>query len=155
MHWTQIGKTLFEVFRDEGAPELTSTVCEAITSLRFYSGEFDVEWGNSVTMAGDNPWHTKEQVAFHEWLAKNNQDRTDPSLSLGYLPIAQVELKQSFGTENGEDIWKILGNYLDIYCVEVDGVSQTFDYCWSDSDYKAQQINQLRPGYDFQLRNLK
>ena len=155
MHWTQIGKTLFEVFRDEGAPELTSTVCEAITSLRFYSGEFDVEWGNSVTMAGDNPWHTKEQVAFHEWLAKNNQDRTDPSLSLGYLPIAQVELKQSFGTENGEDIWKILGNYLDIYCVEVDGISQTFDYCWSDSDYKEQQINQLRPGYDFQLRNLK
>ena len=26
MHWTQIGKTLFEVFRDEGAPELTDAV---------------------------------------------------------------------------------------------------------------------------------
>ena len=33
MHWTQIGKTLFEVFRDEGAPKLDSTVCEAITIL--------------------------------------------------------------------------------------------------------------------------
>ena len=31
MHWTQIGKTLMEVFRDEHAPKLTDTVCEAIT----------------------------------------------------------------------------------------------------------------------------
>ena len=46
MHWCQIGKTLMEVYRDEGAPVLTDTVCEAITHLKYYSGEFDVEWGN-------------------------------------------------------------------------------------------------------------
>jgi len=34
MHWCQIGKTLMEVYRDEGAPELTDTVCEAITHLQ-------------------------------------------------------------------------------------------------------------------------
>jgi len=50
MHWTQIGKTLFEVFRDEHAPELTATVCEAITELKYFSGEFDVEWGKSVSL---------------------------------------------------------------------------------------------------------
>jgi hypothetical protein len=153
MHWTQIGKTLFEVFRDEGAPELTDTVCEAITELRYYSGEFDVEWGNNVVLGGPNPWHTQEQEKFRAWLLANGRDPEDANLSLGYLPLGQVELQHSFGTTQGEEVWKILGNYLDIYRIEVDGVSQTFDYCWTDSDYKQQQINQLRPGYDFHLRN--
>ena len=40
MHWTQIGKTLFEVWRDENAPHLSETVCETINSLEYYSGEF-------------------------------------------------------------------------------------------------------------------
>jgi hypothetical protein len=48
MHWTQIGKTLFEVFRDEDAPKLDSTVCDAITQLQYYSGEFDIEWGSDM-----------------------------------------------------------------------------------------------------------
>jgi hypothetical protein len=152
MHWTQIGKTLFEVFRDEGAPELTETVCEAITELRYYSGEFDVEWGNDVTMGGNNPWHTDEQNRFHSWLEANGRDPADVNLSLGYLPIGQVELRQSFGTANYQEIWEILGNHLDIYRIEVDGVSATFDYCWSDTDYKQQQINMLRPGYDYSSR---
>jgi hypothetical protein len=152
MHWTQIGKTLFEVFRDEGAPELTETVCEAITELRYYSGEFDVEWGNDVTMGGNNPWHTDEQNRFHSWLEANGRDPADVNLSLGYLPIGQVELRQSFGTANYQEIWEILGNHLDIYRIEADGVSATFDYCWSDTDYKQQQINMLRPGYDYSSR---
>jgi hypothetical protein len=155
MHWTQIGKTLFEVFRDEGAPELTETVCEAITELRYYSGEFDVEWGNDVTLGGNNPWHTDEQTRFKDWLISNGKDPTDDNLSLGYLPLGQVELQTSFGTTNGQEVWNILGNYLDIYRVEVDGVTQTYDYCWSDANYKQQQIDQLKPGYDYQLRNLK
>jgi hypothetical protein len=50
MHWAQIGKTLFEVWRDEGAPDLTDTVCKAINSLEYYSGEFDIEWGKDVTL---------------------------------------------------------------------------------------------------------
>lgn len=152
MHWTQIGKTLFEVFRDEGAPELTDTVCEAITELKYYSGEFDVEWGNDVTFKGNREWHTKEQLAFREWLVKNNRDPNDPQLSLGYLPIGQVELQQSFGTDNYEKIWDILSNHLDIYKIEVDGVSNTFDYVWSDPTYKKMQIDMLRPGYDYSSR---
>lgn len=155
MHWTQIGKTLYEVFRDEGAPELTETVCEAINSLRFYSGEFDIDWGNDVISNGPHPWHTEEQLRFQEWLVANDRDPADPALSLGYLPLGQVALDASFGTIVGEEIWKTLGQYLDIYRIEVDGVSQTFDYCWTDSDYKQQQIDQLRPGYDYHLRNLK
>jgi hypothetical protein len=152
MHWTQIGKTLFEVFRDEHAPELTETVCEAITELRYYSGEFDIEWGNDVTFAGNNPWHTEEQTKFRAWLAENNQDPADPRLSLGYLPLGQVQLRSSFGTAKSSDIWEILSGHLDIYRIEIDGISQTFDYCWSDSTYKQMQIDMMKPGYDYSSR---
>lgn len=153
MHWTQIGKTLFEVWRDEGAPDLTDTVCEAITELRYYSGEFDVEWGNSITECDIKcAWHTREQEQFRAWLVKNGRDPKDINLSLGYLPLGQVELLNSFGTTHYQDIWDILSNHLDIYRIEVDGVEQTYNYCWTDTDYKQQQIDQLRPGYDYQTR---
>lgn len=152
MHWTQIGKTLFEVFRDEGAPELTDTVCEAITELQYYSGEFDIEWGNDVTLAGANPWHTDEQLRFQSWLRDNGRDPTDPKLSLGYLPIGQVALRESFGTGRAEHVWDTVGTHLDIYRIEVDGVSAEFDYCWSDPDYKQQQIEHMRAGYDYSSR---
>jgi hypothetical protein len=65
------------------------------------------------------------------------------------LPIAQVLLQQSFGTTDAQEIWNILGSHLDIYSIEVNGVTQTFDYCWTDSNYKQQQINRLKPGYDY------
>jgi hypothetical protein len=152
MHWAQIGKTLFEVFRDEGAPILTDTICEAINSLEYYSGEFDVEWARDVTLELGYPWHNKEQQEFNDWLIANGLDPTDPKLSLGYLEIGKVDLSSSFGTTAEQEIWDILSNYLDIYSIEVDGIAKVFDYCWSDSNYKQQQIETLRPGYDFSSR---
>jgi hypothetical protein len=167
MHWTQIGKTLYEVFRDEGAPDLNTgadptdisvgsgATCEAITSLKFYSGEFDVEWGNSVVKGGSHHWHDHELKKFYTWLANHNIDADNIDLSLGYLPLGQVDLVGSFGTSESLTIWETLGQYLDIYRIEVDGVSQTFDYCWSDPGYQQQQIDQLKPGYDYHLRTSK
>ena len=152
MHWAQIGKTLFEVFRDEHSPELTDTVCEAITELKYYSGEFDVEWGNDVVYGGSQPWHTEEQDRFQTWLIKNNRDPKDIQLSLGYLPIGYVDVVQDFGTDDPVKIREILGKYLDIYQIEVDGVKNEFNYCWSDSDYKQQQIARMIPGYDYSSR---
>jgi hypothetical protein len=152
MHWTQIGKTLFEVFRDEGAPELTATVCEAVTELKYYSGEFDIEWGNNITLNGGHPWHDQEQEAFCYWLMANGRDPMDPQLSLGYLSLGQVELQKSFGTEDYQQIWDMLSNHLDIYKIEVDGVSNTFEYCWTDSTYKQMQIDMMKPGYDYSSR---
>jgi hypothetical protein len=152
MHWTQIGKTLFEVWRDENAPVLTDTVCEAITHLQYYSGEFDIEWGNDVVYDGPHPWHTMEIDQFATWLNKNDMDIRDPKLSCGYLPLAQVDLVGSFGTTNSETIWDILSMHLDIYKIEVDGVSGTFDYSWVDTDYKQMQIDMMKPGYDYSSR---
>jgi hypothetical protein len=152
MHWAQIGKTLIEVFRDEDAPELTDTVCEAINSLEYYSGEFDIEWAKDVTRANNYPWVVKFETEFTDWLTKNGLDPQDPDLSLGYLPIGQVDLLASFGTEDMFEIWDKLSNHLDIYSIEIDGVKQIFDYCWSDADYKQQQIEMMRTGYDFSSR---
>ena len=149
MHWAQIGKTLFEVFRDEHAPELTDSVCEAITHLQYYSGEFDVEWAMDVVYGGGFPWHDQEQLKFNEWLINNNLDPKDPQLSLGYLPIGQVDLQRSFGTDDPFKIWDIMSTHLDIFAIEVNGVKATYNYCWSDQDYKQRQINSLRPGYDY------
>lgn len=165
MHWSQIGKTLFEVWRDEHAPKLTigddpceittgaGTTCEAINALKVYSGEFDIEWGKDVVY--DNaqcPWHVTEIDAFYAWLKENNIDTTNKNLSLGYLPLGAVDLQTSFGTTDLFKIWDMLSKYLNIVKIEVDGVSNTFDYCWSDVDYKQQQINMLKPGYDFSSR---
>ena len=149
MHWAQIGKTLIEVFRDEGAPDLTETVCEAITHLKYYSGEFDIEWAKTVTMADNYPWVTKFAQEFDQWLVKNGLDPKDPELSLGYLPVGRVDLQSSFGTEDMFAIWDILSTHLDIYKISIDDVTGVFEYCWNDLDYKQRQIDMMRPGYDY------
>lgn len=151
MHWTQIGKTLFEVFRDEGAPELTDTVCEAITELKYYSGEFDVEWGKDIEY-GVYEWFDRPLDDFKQWLIDNKKDPDDVNLSLGYLHLGQVNLQQSFGSTVESEIHHQLSSHLDIYKIEIDGVSCTYDYCWTDLDYKQQQINMMKPGYDYSSR---
>ncbi len=149
MHWAQIGKTYFEVWRDESAPKLTETICEAITDLKYYSGEFDIEWGKDIVYGGQHRWHSNDIDNFSKWMRDNGRDPQNPDLSCGYLPIAQVDLVKSFGTTEPQVIWDTLSNYLDIYSIEVDGVKQTYDYCWTDNQYRHWQIEQLKPGYDY------
>lgn len=147
IHWTQIGKTLFEVWRDEGAPMLDSTICDAITHLKYFSGEFDVEWGKDVVNDGSCPWHDQAQEKFQTWLKSNGLDPDDTSLSLGYLPVGEILLEKSFGTTDRNKIWDIMSQYLDIYRVRIGEVEQVYDYCWSDKDHQAQQLNFLKKGY--------
>ena len=150
MHWAQIGKTYFEVFRDENAPVLTETVCEAITQLKYYSGEFDVEWGADMIYGDKNtPWYTKQQDEFRTWLVENNLNPSDPALSNGHLLLGNIELYQNFGTTDKFKIWDILSSHLDIYSIEIDGVKKVYDYCWRDENYKQMQIDMMKPGYDY------
>jgi hypothetical protein len=153
MHWTQIGKTLFEVFRDEGAPKLDATICDAITQLQYYSGEFDIEWGSDMIYGNkETYWFTDEQDIFKQWLIENGLDPQDKNLSLGYLPIGEVDLEDSFGTTDMFKVWDLISAHLDVFKITVDDISQTFDYCWTDADYKQQQIKMMRPGYDYSSR---
>lgn len=148
MHWAQIGKTLFEVWRDEGAPNIDKTTCEAITELEYFSGEFDVEWGRSVTR--NDSWHAEEQTNFKKWLVKQGYDADDHAgLSLGYLPLGQVDIKGMLGVIDFRTVTDTLGEYLDIYSIEVDDAKAVYDYHWSDKDWQSKQLDFLKPGYRY------
>lgn len=156
MHWNQIGKTLYEVFRDESAPALnvgndatdisigSGATCEAINALKYYSGEFDIEWSRDIVRGGSAPWHDAEQAQFKAWIESNGLDFNDPKLSLGYLKIGQVDLESNFGTVDAGEIWEQLGQHLDIYSIEVNGVVGVFNYAWSDSDHYTRQLENLK-----------
>jgi hypothetical protein len=153
LHWAQVGKTQFEVFRDEDGGDIDEATCSAINSLKFYSGEFDVEWGRDVT-ENNHDWHRKEQQAFRDWLSRNRFDYNDPKLSLGYIKLGQVNLERSFGTTDFFTIINKLSAHLDIYKIRVGDTEGTYDYVWSDDNYKQMQIDFLKPGYDWSLKNV-
>lgn len=152
LHWAQIGKTLFEVYNDEDGADIDQAMCDAITHLRFYSGEFDIEWARDVTYGGLQPWHSKRMLGFREWLHKNNFNINDPEYNFGYHEVGRVDLLGSFGTEEPEAVWNILSKYLDIVRIETEEASAEYNYTWTDPDYYEQQINKLKPGYDYSSR---
>ena len=152
LHWTQIGKTLYEVYRDEAGADIDKTVCDAITHLRYYSGEFDIEWAQDVVFNGPHPWHTKEMAGFREWLVRNRFDLEDVEFNYGYHPVGQVELAKSFGTTEYQQVWPVLSKYLDIHSITAGPVTAVYDYAWTDADYYQQQIEMLKPGYDYSSR---
>jgi len=152
LHWTQIGKTLYEVYRDEQGVDIDQATCDAINHLRYYSGEFDIEWAQDVVHGGPHPWHTKEMSGFRNWLLRNGFDILDTQYNYGYHPVGQVMLKESFGTGDFKKIWTILSNYLDIYSITAGDISAIYDYAWTDVDYYQQQIDRMKPGYDYSSR---
>lgn len=144
LHWTQIGKTLFEVFIDEQGADIDKSVCEAITHLRFYSGEFDIEWSRDVTYQGNYPWHKDRMDRFAEWLTRNGFDHQNTEYNYGYHEVGKVE-----NLTDPETTWQSLSEHLDIFKIEAGNASAEFDYTWSDKDYYNQQIARLKPGYDY------
>lgn len=134
MHWAQIGKTLFEVFRDEHAPVLTDTICEAIKPLRYYSGEFDIEWGRDIVLGGSHWWHNKQIAEFKDWLVDNNIDPDDTNHSLGYLPIGEIDIAGAFGTTDCFAVWDILGKHLNVKRIEGYQYAHDYNYTWAEQD---------------------
>ena len=152
LHWTQIGKTLYEVYIDEQGVDIDRATCDAITHLRYYSGEFDIEWARDVTYEGAYPWHSGRMDGFHNWLVRNGFDPLDTKYNYGYHAVGQVDMQASFGTSEPEEVWQILSDHLDIYKIETAIASATFNYTWTDADYYKQQIDRLKPGYDYSSR---
>ena len=155
LHWTQIGKTLYEVYVDENGADIDQTTCDAITHLRYYSGEFDIEWARDVTHGGLYPWHTDRMIGFRAWIERNGFDPTDPEYNFGYHPVGQVQLKESFGTDDYQQIWPVLSQHLDIYQITAGDITATYDYTWTDPDYYQQQIDIMKPGYDYSTQGSK
>ena len=145
LHWSQVGKTLYEVWRDHDE----AVGQGGINHQQLYSGEFDIEWGQTVTDAHD--FKKKETEEFKIWLKENGYDWNDPQLALGYIKIGQVDLVNSFGTDRFTDIYKQMIDCLNIHRIELIGptnITTEYKYTLSDPDWKELQITELRKGYE-------
>jgi hypothetical protein len=136
-----VGKHHWEVFQDEGRDsrinELTTTGLRAQTEA---AGDFDIEWANNP---GTFPWQIKQLKEFQEWLTVNGFDPEDKSLTIGHPQVGQVDLIRSFGTEDYQQIWRLLNNHLNVHAVRTSDNSASYNYCWSDLDYMQQQIRNM------------
>ena len=145
LHWSQVGKTLYEVWRDHD-----EAVGEGgINAQELYSGEFDIEWGQTITDAND--FKKTETEEFKKWLKDNDYDWEDPKLALGYIKLGQVDLNESFGTDNFLEVYKQMLNCLNIKKIQITGgkqIENVYNYSLSDSNWKDIQINELRKGYE-------
>ncbi len=148
LHWSQVGKTLFEVFRDEHAPIMTEAMCSEINHQKFYSGEFDIEWGQSIT---ENDAFKKQEINdFRSWLKENNYDWEDPKLSLGYIKLGQVNLQSNFGTNKFVDVYNIMKNNLNIKKISTSVSLSNCEYPYSldSDDWQEIQMKGLKSGYE-------
>ena len=150
LHWSQVGKTLYEVFRDEHAPKMTEALCSEINHQKYYSGEFDVEWGQTILESHD--FKKEEMNDYRTWLKENDYDWEDPNLSLGYIKIGQIDLQRTFGTNATiHDIHEIMNSNLDITSIRtITGPSVETDYPYTldGDDWKQIQMEGLRRGYE-------
>ena len=150
LHWSQVGKTLYEVFRDEHAPQMTETMCSEINHQKYYSGEFDMEWGDNITEA-THPFKKDEINDFRKWLKENNYDWEDPKLSLGYIKLGQVDLESSFQNKSFMKIYGTMKDNLNISKIQLIGsenYENNFPYTLESDDWKQIQIEGLKRGYE-------
>jgi hypothetical protein len=139
-----VGKHHWEVFADEAgydpdyiADNLTTTTLKTQTEA---AGDFDIEWANNP---GTFPWQIKHLKDFRTWLLNNGFDPEDKSLTIGHPQVGQVDLQRSFGTEDYRTIWDKLNTRLNVTAIRTSDASAQYEYHWSDSDYKEQQIQCL------------
>ena len=151
LHWSQVGKTLYEVFRDEHAPKMTKALCSEINHQKYYSGEFDVEWGQTITEQ-QHDFKKEEMDDYRTWLEDNGYDWDDPKLSLGYIKLGQVDLQRTFGTNATiHDIHKFMNDNLNITSIRtITGPSIETDYPYTldSDDWKQIQMKGLKQGYE-------
>ena len=137
-----VGKHHYEVFHDEGKnghkiDELTTSTLRSQTEA---AGDFDIEWAQDP---GKYQWQIKSLQDFKQWLLDNGFDPKDKSLTIGHPQVGQVDLIRSFGSTDYKNIWLQLGTYLNVYNIRTNDASATYNYNWSDSDYKDQQLRYI------------
>jgi len=158
LHWSQVGKTLYEVFRDEDGVKMDQATCSTINHQRYYSGEFDVEWGRTIT---ENTFDLKQKEMddYRKWLALNGFDWEDQSLSLGYCKIGQVDLENSFGSNHTfKQLVDKMGDNLDIRYIKIIYDAEPefkcdYPYSLDSDDWQQIHIDALKKGYSKRLKN--
>ena len=151
LHWSQVGKTLYEVFRDEHAPKMTDALCSEINHQKYYSGEFDVEWGQTITEE-QHDFKKEEMDEYRRWLNDNGYDWGDPKLSLGYIKIGQVDLQRTFGTDAPiQHIHEVMNKNLNITSIRTihgPSIETNYPYTLDSDDWKQIQMEGLKQGYE-------
>ena len=151
LHWSQVGKTLYEVFRDEHAPRMTDALCSEINHQKYYSGEFDIEWGDTIT-EDTHDFKKQEMNEYRKWLKDNNFDWGDPKLSLGYIKIGQVDLQRTFGTNaTFEQIYNTMKDNLNITSIKTIAsgtIECDYPYTLDSDNWKQIQMEGLKKGYE-------
>jgi hypothetical protein len=136
-----VGKHHWEVFQDEGGRDIDELTTLAMRSQSQAAGDFDIEWANNP---GEYVFMKKQLLDFRQWLLNNGFNPEDKSLTIGHPQVGQVNLTDSFGTENYQDIWKILNTHLDVFSIKTSDSYTEYPYSWSDNDYMTQQIRSVR-----------
>jgi len=150
LHWSQVGKTLYEVYRDEGAPKMTDAMCSEINHQRYYSGEFDIEWGATIK-EDTHDFKREEMDEYRAWLKGNRYDWDDPKLSLGHIKIGQVDMKLAFGDKSFLDVYDVMKHNLNITGIHIIGTQSwqnLYDYRLGDDGWRQIQIEHLQEGYE-------
>ena len=150
LHWSQVGKTLYEVFRDEGGVKMDQATCSEINHQRYYSGEFDVEWGQTITEEV-HEFKKQEMDEYRAWLETNGYDWQDPRLSLGYIKIGQVDIESTFADNTYKEIYKTMNNNLNITSIKIltdTSVQCDYPYSLDSEDWRQIQIEYLKEGYE-------
>ncbi len=156
LHWSQIGKTLYEVFRDENAPKMTDALCSEINHQKYYSGEFDIEWGQTID-EDTFDWKKEEMDNYRTWLAENGYDWEDSKLALGYIKIGQVDMKLGFQNNPFRKVYDAMKDNLNIKNINIIGSQNwenDFPYTLESEDWKRIQIDNLREGY-YESRSMR
>jgi hypothetical protein len=136
-----VGKHHWEVFCDEGGKDIDKLTTSTLRSQSQAAGDFDIEWANNP---GEYDFMKRQLLEFSEWLINNGFDPEDKSLTIGHPQVGQVNLMQSFGTENYTDIWKVLNTHLDVHSIKTSDAYAEYPYSWGDIDYMEQQIRSVR-----------
>lgn len=137
-----VGKAHWEVFNDEGRDSrLSELVSTTLRSQTLAAGDFDIEWARDT---GAHKWQQLRIAEFRDWLTVNGFDPEDPSLTIGHPKVAQVDLIKSFGTADYNMIWAQIAQHLDVYKIQIGSTQATYTYNWTDADYAARQIKELK-----------
>ena len=151
LHWSQVGKTLYEVFRDEHAPKMTDALCSEINHQKYYSGEFDIEWGQTVKEA-THDFKKEEMDEYRAWLKDNNYEWENPKLSLGYIKIGQVDLQRTFGgSATFKEIYETMSKNLNISNIKTMSnrtIECEYPYTLDSDDWRQIQMEGLKRGYE-------
>jgi hypothetical protein len=136
-----VGKHHWEVFNDEGRDSRVSELMtSSLRSQTEAAGDFDIEWARDPSAY---EFQKRRLADFRTWLLANGFDPEDPSLTIGHPKVGQVDLQNSFGTDNYKTIWKLLNYNLDVKSVRTSDHAAVYDYHWSDYNHMQQQIAAL------------